>query len=306
MPNACVYRPSPNPQNIYVCDEASSTPGSCTSRSNGTYFPGLRCDQVAWDSRTGPLIRCCALDGEPPVRTGQCYNLAFERDCLFLPGQSLGTGEWCRNEEPYTCGAPPPPGACCHPNGQCTETGDEDGCFIADGTWHEQERCRDLTCPRADQQEGCRVADAEPNQPRVPAGGRRWTYDLCPTALFEPVLMPNDDNYCRLQTVHLVRAVEVDLGLRDAGPTPGESCAYHFGDMTIGPDGYAEPYFCSEPNFAADHQQTTIMAVAIQNGPEPNGYLDDGYAAFQGAYHAPYWTEAQLYSHQGYCGSPFQ
>jgi hypothetical protein len=176
------------------------------------------------------------------------------------------------------------------------------------GKWKTESLCRDVDCPEPPPEDECRSIDAGVHVPHVPKGGYRWTYDLCPPAFFEPIVTEGGDGYARPQSIHPVRAVEVDLGQVDQGPMPGESCAYHFGDMDIGLDGFAEPYFCSQPNYARSHNQLTVMRPVIQRvGDAPDeadadSVMQDGFAAFVGAYHSPYWTEAQFHSGIQYCG----
>jgi hypothetical protein len=118
----------------------------------------------------------------------------------------------------------------------------------------------------------------------------------------------DDENYASPQSTHPVRAVEVDLGQVDTGPTPGESCAHHWGHLGVGLDGFVEPYFCSQPNYAREHNQTSFMTPIVQRVGEEldeadsDSIIDDGFAAFLGIYHAPYWTEAQFSSATPRCG----
>jgi hypothetical protein len=120
----------------------------------------------------------------------------------------------------------------------------------------------------------------------------------------------DDENYASPQSTHPVRAVDVDLGQTDTGPVPGESCAYHWGHLAIALDGFAEPYLCSQPNYAREHNQVSFLQPVIQRVGEgdgeadPDTFIDDGFAAFLGTYHTPYWTEAQFSSSIHRCGVP--
>jgi hypothetical protein len=313
MPNACVWKRLDQRRQWACISGDDQTEAGCRAGNPDRYyfFPGLRCNDIIWTETDGPYYRCCITD-EEEVETGECQNHPTQGECFGAHGIPKGFGAQCSLVAGTLCEGPIAFGACCW-FGECHDDWTEEFCAERDGEWNRNVRCPpvgNLECPRGNEQDGCRTVDSGVGAPRIPPGGYRWTYDLCATALFEPVVKYIDESYlddgfARLQSVHPIRAVDVWLGLSDDGPVRGESCAYHYGDMDIGPDGFAEPYFCSEPSFHSGHRQTTIMRAAIQNGPEPNGYLDDGFAAFIGAYHAPYWIEAQFYSHIGYCGGPW-
>jgi hypothetical protein len=185
-------------------------------------------------------------------------------------------------------------------------------------------RCEDVRngrgCEHPPHEEGCRHIHGDGHGPQLPSSTVdetyfKWSYDLCHAAFFEPIVRDRDNvdvdgGFARLQTLHPVRAVDTYLGDVNApdAPTPNESCAFHYGDLDVGLDSFAEPYFCSQPFYSRDHNQTSLMAAVVQrvgldkSEALADTFLGDGDSAFVGYYHAPYWTEAQFHSHIQICG----
>jgi hypothetical protein len=279
MPACCI--PDPSQPSGWFCGNFSSCAACLAFRANATCYEGLQCNQVICGRHA-----CCSDEGV-------CSNEVLG-NCNGTP---MGVGTQCRAntcEEFIT-------GGCCYLDGSCQDIRHAE-CIETGGRWHRDELCQVLDCPRPPPENEFRAINAPGHEPRIPEGGLRWTYDLCAPAFFEPMVREDDESYASPQSSHPVRAVEVDLGQVDAGPTPGESCAHHWGHLGVGLDGFVEPYFCSQPNYAREHNQTSLMTPVIQRvGDEldeanPDSIIDDGFAAFLGTYHAPYWTEAQFHS----------
>ena len=141
-----------------------------------------------------------------------------------------------------------------------------------------------------------------PREPRPVPGMRRWTLDLCPFIAFgvrkqTDVLDPERGRWGLVST-HKNRAVAVTPLVNQE-----EVCRHHRGHMTIGPDGHAQPIWCSDPadsQFRQLHMGRMYLAAADAM-PELG---EPGRAGVFGRYHAPYWFEAILFGSVTRCGAP--
>lgn len=253
-----------------------------------------------------PTVHCDALRGAACCfPDGSCQRMT-EVTC-----NSLG-GFWRRSDScPEFPDDPSPciPTACCLPDNTCENTNRRQ-CDVRIGYWYNGKTCDEVDCATG---ETPRYFDYVG---KLAPSGMTWGLDLCQWALFEPVLVFDDDNYCRLQTLHPVRAVEPNWSSDTMTIFPGEPCGYHWGDMGMDSEGFAEPRFCSKPSHGnARFDQTTVMKAYTQRiGGLPPGTIlpdydrnqGDGFTAFGGLYHTPYWVEASYNSALRLCEEAFR
>ncbi len=129
---------------------------------------------------------------------------------------------------------------------------------------------------------------------------RRWTIDLCPYVVFGVRKRddPNDPERGRWDLVssHPVRAV-----WRAPTSNSDEVCQHHRGHVTIGPDGHAQPIWCSDPS-AGPFRQLHFGRMFIAGAAARVELGEIGRAGVFGRYHAPYWFEAVLFGTVARCG----
>jgi len=244
-----------------------------------------------------PMVHCDVPRGAACCfPEGSCQTLTEDR-CNALGGfwRRDGICPEYGTDDPSPCIKT----ACCLPGGTCENT-TRQGCNARSGYWYNGKTCADAECGEGD------VPRYFDPIGTVAPSGLVWDLDLCQWALFEPVLVLADDNYARLESLHPMRAVEPDWGREHDTIYPGEPCGYHWGDMGIDSEGLAEPRFCSKPYYGDQNfDQTTVMKAYIKrlagipDDMEPSTIdenQDDGFTAFGGMYHTPYWIEASFNS----------
>ena len=150
---------------------------------------------------------------------------------------------------------------------------------------------------------------------RIPQPSLGWGLDLCQNmpmsfAIRPPEHYPDSDGegstgfepgFLEPCSVYPVRAMEVPNA-----QSHQEVCRHHYGQLVLGPDGSLHVLFCSQPRIGSGtdvrFRQTGEAYLYVQDGEDQEGGVEDGFCAFIGAYHAPYWTEA-IYNSRGIvCG----
>lgn len=186
---------------------------------------------------------------------------------------------------------------------------------MREGVHHAGRQCfdPDVVCPQPVVPEGCRTQQA----PFYPPGALEWSLDLCQPVFLDPYIESEDapleaEAYFRPWSLHRVRALDIDQG--GAFHDFVEPCRFHRVDLTISDEGYAQAAICSIPHYgqamygeSPNQRQESYGNLIVQDdtysGPDEDDLLKDGYAAFLGAYHAPYWTEARFSSTLTRCGA---
>ena len=179
--------------------------------------------------------------------------------------------------------------------------------------------CEQANCDEAIEPDYCRKTNFEQlslsSQPRMADGklvdrGLRWTTDLCALAIMLPTIRnvrhyPKGDNSFGWES-HLfepvsktpIRAMEPSFTAVDSEP-----CRYHFGGIVLLPNGEFAPVLMSQPfNGKENSIELSIGAAAVRQKPDPDDVMVQGEMYFAAAYHTPYWTEAEFFSKQSYCG----
>lgn len=127
-----------------------------------------------------------------------------------------------------------------------------------------------------------------------------WGEDLCQNAVFSPVFLP-DAPFALLQTTHLARVVA------QVPSATEEVCKFHRAELIIDHNGFAKGFYCSRPvsYFSEEDQQNHYADLFIvqSNDEALKKQVPIGFGCFVGAYHAPRWTELQLWSHIEVCGA---
>lgn len=248
----------------------------------------------------------CCVELQPGLFT--CFVAPDEQTCLGAQGAYY-------DDVPcdfVDCLAHISKGACCLPDGSCERLTQPECLFVRGGTSYSPlTYCGEVNCgdEPPDPPEECREAGAD----RVPGNRQPWDPNLCQTAMFDPTVRPaehnpdstgdergNDDfapGDCELLSAHPVRAM----------PAPGNAdpCVSHYGMVMVAPDGTHRGVFCSQPTAGrTDQRQSVEMDVYTQVGPDPAGIMRPGDSFFAGAYHAPWYTEAQYRSFEVNCGAP--
>jgi len=127
---------------------------------------------------------------------------------------------------------------------------------------------------------------------------KMWGEDLCQNVVLSPTFLP-DEMSPVLQSTHPVRA------MAQAPNATEEVCAYHRGELVIDRDKFARGFYCSQPvSYSADEDQQNHYAdlfIIQQHNTVLSEQVPKGFGCFLGAYHAPRWTETQLWSHAEIC-----
>lgn len=135
--------------------------------------------------------------------------------------------------------------------------------------------------------------------PDVPLPLKMWGEDLCHNMVMIPTFR-GGEHFPYLLSTHSTRAMA-----RLPSPTE-EVCRHHQGEVVIDKDGFARGFYCGKSLAAGDpvdHQRNYYSdAYIVQEGDDVlSGQVPKGFACFLGSYHAPRWTEAQLWSHRNLC-----
>lgn len=241
-------------------------------------------------------IPCCYPNpnanwpGELPHR---CYEAQSEYQCI--------------HESPFGAGTPGPEGTSCYdPNNSqngcysCDPRGFEFtvGCCFPGDIWHQtwESNCSECGGFLASEDE-CHIPlpppeCREPEDDRPDPDGRRWTIDLIGTAAFGYGEDVGQDGLTKPVTANTIRA-------RPARGTEDDSCAHTVGRYVILEDGCMYVEVCSKPTGNPDSERVSYAGLMTAEGEER---LDEGCQYFMGGIHLPWWTEANLRSHQYRCG----
>lgn len=122
--------------------------------------------------------------------------------------------------------------------------------------------------------------------------GTRWTIDLIGVAAFGYGEDVGQDGLTKPVTANR---------LRQRPPVAGEpdSCEHAEGRYVILEDGLMYVETCSRPTGNPDSERFSYAGLMTAEGEER---LDEGCQYFMGGVHLPWWTEANLRSHQYRCG----
>lgn len=132
----------------------------------------------------------------------------------------------------------------------------------------------------------------------LPIDLKLWDEDLCQNMVMTPTYSPNSI-FPSLLSTHTTRAMA-------KSPTPTEEvCKHHTAEVVIGSDGYARAFYCGKSWAQGDetHQRNYYADPYIVQDKDTvlGSQVPKGMACFLGSYHAPKWTEAQLWSHKFMC-----
>lgn len=306
------------------CSDNEETPSTCAV-ARGIFYPFLSCEEI-----TQCGTQACCFDDRP------CADL-MASDCLFQGGRTQDVGTQCIGTicvssvgaccfednhcellDPQDCedqggvvqGGPCNPnpcipielGACCLPNGRCLSLSGRESCERDGGVFFPSRDCVGLDCPDFPPPPGCEEPDSsEYHRGKIPKTSMKpWSLDLCHSIFLEATPYPTD-KFARMFSLNRVRAVDAEVNVFF-----GEPCGYHWGDYALDDEGFLEGYFCSEPR-QGDHshrQQSRTQTFIQLPESDPQGYIEHGFVAELGTYHAPYWTEVRFDSYQPYCGAP--
>lgn len=222
-----------------------------------------------------------------------CFDLP-PNDCeTSFAGQAMGRGTRCVEIESVPGGCNPQnfqmPIRCCLIDGTAIAEMHPDHCSATYPSHAQVSVGGD--CPPSPREEDCRF----PEPDRVV--GRTWTMELCANAPMGPAIVgsgvPNHrQGYAALLTTREVRS------------TGRDRCEHAVTTMYMGPDGYADPVFCStQDRFdgpRAHHGGMVIMAN-VEGAP-----TRPGYGLIAAGFAAPDWTEATASSQLVRCQSPYR
>lgn len=129
-------------------------------------------------------------------------------------------------------------------------------------------------------------------------GLKMWDEDLCQNMVMVPTFREGE-SFPHLLATHSTRV------MAGAPSAIDEVCRHHQGEVVIDKDGFARGFYCGRSFATAgpEHQRNYYSdAYIVQEKDDVlSGQVPKGMACFLGSYHAPKWTEAQLWSHRNLC-----